>query len=423
MITLAECSGTVNSVRYRYPRLIVLLTFLLLGACGEQTVPEASNSPLTMTHSSMVERGQYLSIAANCVGCHTPLGKTPFSGGRAIPTPFGDVISSNLTADPETGLGKWSNDDFWQALHNGKSREGRSLYPAFPYPSYSLITRDDSDAIFTYLKTIPAVNHTTPPHRLRFPYSRQWALDIWRALYFEPAAFESDSSRSERWNRGAYFVEGLGHCGTCHTPRGTLGGYDEEHHLQGTHIEGLGWDAPSLAQGPLTEQQQAQMLRLLKSGINEREVMSGPMAEVVGSSLQYIESDDLAAMVEYLASLPDEGVVADKKPPLNTNTLELGLKIYEEQCLDCHGAEGQGEAYRYPALAGNRSVNTVSPRNAINSVLFGGFGASTTDRPRPYGMPAFAQKLNDKEVAAVLSYIRSAWGNTASAVRASLIWR
>lgn len=402
--------------------MILLLASSLLSGC-DQPIQETSSSPLTTAPTDPILRGRYLAKAANCAGCHTPLGKAIFSGGRAISTPFGDVISSNLTADPETGLGKWSSDDFWQALHHGKSRDGRSLYPAFPYQSFSLITRDDSDALFAYLQNIPAVKQVTPPHRLRFPYNTQWALDTWRALYFSPTPFTPDVTQSEDWNRGAYLVKGLGHCAACHTPREMLGNYDNDHPLAGAHIDGLGWDAPSLTSGALSVQQQEQMVRLLKTGINERDVMSGPMAEVVGHSLQYLKSEDLATMVLYLASLPAKDKTADKTNNPSTEPNRLGLTVYEEHCSDCHGAKGEGEPYRYPALAGNLSVNADSPRNIIRSLMFGGFGASTTARPRPYGMPAFAQNLSDQEAAAVLSYIRSAWGNTAAAVNASSIWQ
>lgn len=390
----------------------------LLGACG-QPDSSANKSPLSHAPTDTLQRGEYLARAGNCVGCHTPLGKEPYSGGRAIPTPFGDVISSNLTPDPETGLGNWSNEDFWQALHHGKSRDGRSLYPAFPYPSYSLVTRDDSDALFSYLQSIPAIKQAVPAHQLRFPYNSQWALQAWRALYFSPAQFTVDNEQSESWNRGAYLVKGLGHCAACHTPRGTLGNYDNSKPLSGAHIEGLGWDAPTLATGQLNEQQQDELVRLLKSGINKRDVLSGPMAEVVGHSLQYLATEDIEAMVEYLSSLPATTQKSNKSKQPREEQLKLGQAVYQEHCSDCHGDNGQGQAYRYPALAGNQTVTATSPNNAIQSLMFGGFGASTVDRPRPHGMPAFAQQLSDREAAAVLSYIRSSWGNYAPAVRAS----
>ncbi len=403
-------------------QILLLLIVTLLGACKE-TTHESYSSPLTNAPTDLIERGEYLAKASNCVGCHTPIGQEEFSGGRAIPTPFGDVMSSNLTSDAETGLGKWSQEDFWQALHNGKSRDGRSLYPAFPYPSYSLITRDDSDALFAYLQSIPAIKKANESHRLRFPYNSQWALNIWRTLYFNPTSFAPDVSQPDDWNRGAYLVNALGHCAACHTPRGSLGNYNNDKSFAGTYIEGLDWDAPPLANGNLSEQQQEQMLILLKNGINERDVFSGPMAEVVLHSLQYLTPEDLASMVNYLASLPVVKKAEKKKSDLDKESLLLGKEVYEEHCADCHGENGEGEPYRYPALAGNSAVNTASPRNAIRSLMFGGFGASTAGRPRPYGMPAFAQDLSDEEAAAVLSYIRSAWGNTASAVNAVNIWR
>ena len=397
---------------------IILVTFVTLLSACKPTIQESNPSPLTNAPAELIERGQYLAKASNCVGCHTQPGKPEFSGGRAIPTPFGEVISSNLTSDAETGLGHWSKDDFWQALHNGKSRDGRSLYPAFPYPSYNLMTRDDSDALFAYLQSIPAVKQVNPPHRLRFPYNSQLALNIWRTLYFRPTSFTSDDSQTDDWNRGAYLVNALGHCAACHTPRGALGNYKKRHQFAGTTIEGLGWDAPPLTNGAMSEHQQEQMVILLKTGINERDVLSGPMAEVVKHSLQYLKREDLASMVKYLAGLPAVNKTDERTFALDEESLSLGKAVYEKHCADCHGENGQGEPYRYPALADNSTVNSPSPRNAIHSLLFGGYGASTAGRPRPYGMPPFAQDLSDTEAAAVLSYIRSAWGNTAGAVNA-----
>ena len=402
------------------------LIAVLLSACGQEATHNNA-SPLTNLSDNVVERGRYLSKAGNCMACHTPLGAAEYSGGRAIPTPFGEVYSSNLTPDSATGLGDWSADDFWQALHHGQSRDGRSLYPAFPYPSYSLLAREDSDALFAYLQTLTPVTQAPPAHQLRFPYSTQLALDVWRALYFDPTEYRADPLQSATWNRGAYLVQGLGHCGACHTPRGALGNTDNSRSLAGSTIASLGWHAPALAQGPLTTTEQNALVELLKTGANQQDVMSGPMAEVTAHSLQYLEIDDLTAMTEYLASLkptPSQrnatsGVIIQWDEALH----QEGMTLYNKHCEDCHGASGEGQERRYPALAGNRAVLATPPINAIKVTLNGAFGASTTGRPRPHGMPAYAQQLSDKEVADVLSYIRAAWGNTAPAISASSIRR
>lgn len=405
-------------------RVVVSLLFVLLSGCSQEP-PQQGSSPLTGLSEDAIERGRYLSKAGNCLACHTSPGAAEYSGGRAIPTPFGEVYSSNLTPDSATGLGDWTADDFWQALHHGKSRSGRSLYPAFPYPSYSLVTRDDSDALFAYLQSLSPVTQSPPSQNLRFPYNTQLALNIWRGLYFNPAVFNVDPQQSDTWNRGAYLVQGLGHCGACHTPRGMLGNTDRSLPLAGTTVEGLGWYAPALAQGPLSPSEQGALIELLKTGINQRLVMSGPMAEVVSHSLQYLDHDNLAAMIEYLTSLQRSPNKLTEPTYANAELTQArvleGEILYGTHCEDCHGASGEGQERRYPALAGNRAVLANPPTNALKSVMFGGFGASTAGRPRPHGMPAFSQQLSDHQIAAIMTYIRAAWGNTAAAVSPSSI--
>ncbi|MGQ7848440.1 c-type cytochrome [Granulosicoccus sp. 3-233] len=411
--------GVLRRSRLRSASALLSLV-MAVSACGQQDNAETLVSPLPDRFADVVERGQYLARAGDCVACHTQVGEPEFSGGKAIPTPFGRIYSSNLTSDKVSGLGQWSADDFWQALHHGKSKDGRSLYPAFPYPSYSHMTRDDSDALFAYLQTVPAVDRTPPAHELEFPYNTQLALNVWRLLFFRPEVFEADAQRSESWNRGAYLVQGPGHCAACHTPRGRLGNSQTRYELAGAHIDGLEWDALPLTRGNLPQGDRHALVELLKRGANEHDVLSGPMAEVVLHSLQYLSREDLAAMVDYLFSLP-----AGESPPatqlsvsadLAHQLYESGKQLYADDCADCHGSDGQGEPYRIPALAGNRGVTAASPNNAIRSLLDGGFGASTEERPRPHGMPPFAHQLDDWQAAAVLTYIRQSWGNEATAV-------
>ncbi len=400
-------------------RFFIALCVIIIAGCGTEA-PPAGQSPLNLHSVDLLERGQYLARAGNCVGCHTPAGAPEFSGGKAITTPFGIIYSSNLTADNVNGLGGWDSDDFWQAMHHGKSADGSNLYPAFPYPNYTLMTRDDSDALFAYFQTIPAVDSAAPDHELRFPFNTQLALSAWRLLFFKPQTFQVNSDHNASWNRGSYLVKGLGHCGACHTPRGVLGSTRSKHELAGAYIDHLGWDALSLLTGPVDAQQKRQTVTLLKTGVNERHHLSGPMAEVVFHSLQYVDEQHLDDMVEYMASLPS--VPAQLRPSIRTSqataaTLRKeGDEIYVEHCSDCHGEEGQGEPFKYPALVANQGVTAESPSNAIRILKQGGFGASTEGRPRPYGMPAYAHQLNARESAAVLSYIRAAWGNSASAV-------
>lgn len=407
----------------------LLFTILCLSTPASYSAepPSTSTSPIALSTFNVLERGRYLARAGNCVACHTQQGAAEYSGGKAIDTPFGTVYSSNLTSDKASGLGSWSADDFWQALHHGKSRDGRNLYPAFPYPSYTLIIRDDSDAIFAYLQTIPAVSARPPAHELRFPFNTQFALSAWRQLFFKPGAFEVNAEQSDSWNQGAYLVKGLGHCGACHTPRGAFGNTLPDQELAGSYVDHLGWDALSLATGPLDSHENHELVTLLKSGVNERDQLSGPMADIAFHSLQHLNTEHLADMVEYMSSLPT--TPTQLRSSVHTSEAAAkqlrkeGEEIYGEQCSDCHGENGQGEPFRYPALAANRGVTAESPNNAIRILKQGGFGASTARRPRPYGMPAYAHQLSAEEAAAVLSYIRAAWGNDASAVSPQDVWR
>lgn len=364
--------------------------------------------------------GEYLARAGNCSGCHTRPGGEPYTGGRGIATPFGTIFSGNLTPDPETGLGAWSADEFYRALRHGRSRDGRLLYPAFPYTSYTLISRADADALFAYLRTLAPLNRPQPPPRLRFPYNTKLALVVWRALYFWPRGFEPADGAAPASSRGAYLTEGLGHCGACHTPRGPLGGEQTDALLAGGELEG--WDAPPLRRpAALDDTALAELATLLKTGVSADRAVSGPMAEVVFHSLQHLTDEDIDAMARYVASLPTldtrTGRSGVRVPALlREDLLESGSALYGEHCADCHGDDGRGEPYVYPALAGNSEVLAPSPRNILNTVMFGGFPPSTDGNPRPHGMPPFSHQLEAHEVAAVLTYIRGAWGNTAPAV-------
>ncbi|SDH53357.1 MULTISPECIES: cytochrome c [unclassified Duganella] len=369
-----------------------------------------------LTPAERIARGAYLAQAGDCLACHTTRGGQAYAGGRALQTPFGAVISPNITADRATGIGMWSADDFWRALHNGKSRDGRLLYPAFPYTNYTRITRDDADALYAYFQTVPAVSQANQPHQLRFPYKLQISLAIWRGLYFKPAVFRPETGQSLEWNRGAYLVQGLGHCSACHSARNPLGASEGES-LSGGMIPAQGWYAPALnARG---DWQQAHLTALLKTGVSPRATVFGPMAEVVQQSLQHLSDSDINAMAVYLQALPP----GPKPAPFERDNsqeavafLAAGGKLYEKHCVDCHGANGAGQPSAYPPLAGNQALAMDSAVNPIRIVLNGGFAPGTAGNPRPYSMPPFSHALNDTEVAQVVSYLRSAWGNNAPPV-------
>lgn len=388
---------------------------------------EVRSVPVADT-AAQIRQGEYLARAGNCMGCHTARGGAVNAGGRLIATPFGDIYTTNITFDEQTGIGGWSADDFWRALHHGKSKDGSFLYPAFPYPSYTKVTRDDADALYAYLRTLPKVRQPNREHALRFPYNQRILLAFWRKLYFTSGQFEPQAGRSAEWNRGAYLVQGLGHCAACHTARDALGGTLREGDLAGGMIPIQDWYASSLtSETGAGNWSAAEIAELLHTGVSERGAVFGPMAEVVYASLQHITESDAQAMGTYIASLPKTGsatpdagrlVPADAEP-----VLRRGAALYEKNCAECHGGDGKGIPRVYPPLAGNRSLEGASAINPIRMVLNGGFAPSTHGNPRPYGMPPFGTALNDADVAAVVSFIRTSWGNRGSLVTADEVGR
>ena len=414
-------------------RLFYILVFLLtlmvmatlaivaLNLRGEDKLPQtpAAFDPTP----AQVERGRYLALAGNCEGCHTARGGAPYAGGVGIETPFGTIFASNLTPDPQAGIGGWSADHFWRALHNGRSKNGRLLYPAFPYPNFTRVTREDSDAIFAYLRSVPPSPTPNLAHHLRFPYDTQPALAVWRALSFTPGTFGPDPAKSAEWNRGAYLVDGLGHCIACHGARNVLGATQEKLGLSGGLIAVENWYAPSLTskrEAGVADWNPNEVAELLKNGRSSRGSVMGPMADVVFGSTQHLKDADLLAMATYLKELPNTAPLSASttSPKRDPRVMERGARIFDLRCAYCHGDQGQGAQNAYPPLAGNRAVLMDSAVNLIQIVRHGGFLPSTTGNPRPYGMPPFSPVLDDSDVAAVLTYVRGSWGNDAPPVTA-----
>jgi mono/diheme cytochrome c family protein len=293
-----------------------------------------------------------------------------------------------------------------------------------PFQNYTQVTRADSDAIFAYLKSVPAHDRPNTPDALRFPYSIRALVTGWRTLYFRAGAYKPDPAESAQWNRGAYLVEGLGHCGMCHTPINALGGSSQAEAFQGGLIPEQYWYAPSLTsnkEGGLGEWSIKDIADLLKAGASARGAVYGPMSEVVYDSLQYLNQPDIEAMAVYLKSLPGRAAAqaASPVPPAESSLLtSLGKEVYAGNCASCHGSDGKGIPPSYPPLANNQSIQMASAVNPIRMVLNGGYPPGTAEDPEPYGMPPFAQTLSDDQVAAVVSYIRTAWGNHGTAVTA-----
>ncbi len=411
-------------------RVVIFIVALLIIVGGwwwfrgetRQPVPPSASAvnAATLKDPALIAKGEYLAIVGDCASCHTAQGGERYAGGRVLPTPFGNIPSPNITPDRATGLGEWSFEDFWQALHSGKGRHGEFLYPVFSYTSFTKVTRDDALAIFAYLQSLAPVHAPAQGPSLEFPYNVRSSLKAWRALYFQEGEFQHDAAKSDAWNRGAYLVQGLGHCNECHAPRDSLGGQQGNTSLAGGQIPMQNWYAPDLstqANGGLAGWSEQDIVDLLKTGQSARGTAFGPMAEVVARSTQYMHDDDLHAMATYLQSLPPRPAVVAPTAALDTRAiLAQGGKVYAERCADCHGKDGKGVAGIYPPLDGNSSVNEPTGINATRVVLLGGFPPVTQGNARPYSMPPFAQQLSDADVAAVVTYIRQSWSNKASIV-------
>ena len=379
-----------------------------------------------------VARGAYLARAANCQGCHTARGGVPYAGGLGIATPFGTVYAGNLTPDRETGLGNWSAEDFRRALHEGRSRDGRLLYPAFPYQNYGLLSAADSDDLFAFLQSLPASRQPNRVHDLRFPYSTGMALRAWRALFFEQPSLQARPDQSAEWNRGDYLVRALGHCDACHSPRNRLGAIPDAARFDGGMMPGQPWYAPSLksnAEAGVGDWPLDQVVALLRDGISNHATVTGPMAEVVAGSTTLLDATDLRAMAVWLQALagPSAPTDAAARPPAasaqdrgradtDAGPRRRGAQLYLDYCSDCHSKDGRGRAGSYPALAGNRAVTLPVATNVIRIVADGGFAPSTAGNPRPFGMPPFGQQFQAAQIADVVTYIRQAWGNQAAGV-------
>ena len=367
-----------------------------------------------------IKKGEYLTIAADCAACHTVPGSgKPFAGGRPIETPFGNVVSANITPDRETGIGGWTGEDFKAALKTGIGKGGVHLYPAMPYVYYSKMTDEDVDAIWAYFSTIPPARNPVVTNQLPFPYNIRASLWFWNLLYGPEPGWQGDPGKSPEWNRGAYLVNGPMHCGACHTPKSFLGG-DSSAKFQGYSIQG--WHAPNITndkQLGLGTWSIDDIAQYLKTGHNKVAAASGPMGEEVERSSSKVSDGDLKAVAVYLK----DQTSSESTQPLAVNAtdpvMKAGQAIYRDQCSACHKLDGSGVADMFPALKAAPSVRASDPMSLIHVVMNGAKSASTELAPTGPGMPSYAWQLNDEQIAAVLTYVRNAWGNAASPVSES----
>lgn len=393
--------------------LLSLSAATLLGLAMQSVHADAGSDSY-----NIVEKGRYLTVLGDCTACHTVPGKPAFSGGVAIETPFGKLVGANITPDPDTGLGKWNFDDFQKVMSEGHSKGGKRLYGAMPFTAYTKVLKEDNQAIWAYLQTLEPVNNPVETNQLPFPFNVRLSLMGWNMLNFTQGEFVPSADKSAQWNRGAYLVEGLGHCGTCHTPKNLIGGDKNDNFLAGANLQG--WIAPDItanAHSGIGQWSNEDIVQYLKTGANRFDIASGPMAEAVENSTQHWKDEDLLAVAVYLK----DGKAAEPAPqPIAADNAAMvaGKAIYADRCSACHVGNGEGVTTLFPKLAAAPLVNSSDPTSLIRVVLAGSRAGGTQAAPTAPAMPSFAWNLSDDNIADVLTYVRNTWGNAAPAVTA-----
>lgn len=361
-----------------------------------------------------VARGAYLVILGDCAGCHTNGNGRALSGGQGLAAAFGTVYSANITPDRQTGIGNWSPAQFYRAMHDGIRADGAYLYPAFPFPYFSHISRADTDAIFAYLKSLKPVHSIPPQNRLLFPVDIRETMWFWDAMFLDKRPFRSDSSKSTAWNRGASIVNGLGHCAACHTPKSPLFGDETDKAFTGVILDN--WFSANLTgdkRDGLGAWTAADIVQYLKTGRNAHAVAAGPMQQVVAESTSHTSDSDLAAIAAYLKDLPAAPEKVSPSP--DPHAMQAGQVVFVESCSACHMEPGSGEPRDFPKLAGDTLVVGRDPTTVLHIVLKGAQSAMVPSAKTGYSMPSFAA-LSDQDIADVTTYVRNAWGNRASPV-------
>ncbi|HEY0749446.1 MAG TPA: cytochrome c [Steroidobacteraceae bacterium] len=372
----------------------------------------------SMPNAAQVRRGQYLVAAGDCMSCHIRDGGEPFAGGLGLNTPFGVIYTSNITPDKETGIGAWTSDQFYRAMHDGKDDEGENLYPAFPYPWFRRASRADIDAIYAYLKTVPAVKYTPPKNQLPFPLNIRASVGMWNLLYLDSHDFQADPGQSDQWNRGAYLVNGLGHCGGCHTPKNTLGADKSKQEFHGGKIDnGIAPDLTANMRTGLGNWSIEDIAEYLASGRNARAAAGSGMADVITFSTSLMNDADRRAIAVYLKSQPASATIAASAP--DSGAMRRGAAIYSDACASCHLENGVGQSRVFPPLGNDAMLQQQDATGVAHLVLAGTQIGISLSRPSPLSMPSFAWKLTDREIADVSTFIRNSWGNQAAEVTVS----
>ena len=420
-------------------RTTIFAALLLLGTTSlaqaqsspsaQASAPPANTQPPAST-AAPASKGEYVARAGDCIACHAVPGGKAFAGGLKMGTPVGAIYSTNITPDPETGIGNYTFEDFDRAVRGGVAKDGHHLYPAMPYPSYAKINGDDMHALYDFfMKEVPPVKQANQPNEIPSYLSFRWPLAIWNMLFTSSGAYAAKADHDAAWNRGAYLVEGLEHCGACHTPRGwafqeTALDDGSSAYLQGAELDA--WSAPDLRGDQRTglgAWSQDDLATFLKSGHNNRGVAFGSMLDVVNNSTPYLSDDDVNAMAAFLKSLP-AGTQQAAYTYDNAATAALqsgkpgqtGGDVYLGYCATCHGADGKGQTPYIPPLAGNPVVLDSDSSSLINLVLNGAEPLVIKGTPDAYRMPQYRVQLTDQQIADALSFVRNGWGNGAAAV-------
>jgi mono/diheme cytochrome c family protein len=413
--------------------VIVAVAYVVLNRTDDAagTAPPIAGAPAS---ADVLARGAYLATAADCIACHTVAeSHKPFAGGVAFKLPMGIIYSTNITADPISGIGSWSDDEFVRAVREGVRNDGEHLYPAFPYTSYTRLARSDVLAIKAYLMSLPAIPQGNRANVLGFPFNQRGARGVWNAAFFKSARFAADPAKSPGWNSGAYLATALGHCAECHTPRNV--GFGLEHGKQFAGAELSGWRAYNITSDPeygIGSWNDGELARYLKTGhADGRASASGPMGEAVEHSLQYLAPADVTALVEYLRGVPpmkgNARISVDAAPAAAlassasapggdvASTHAEGLALFEGACASCHQYDGAGRETPYAALLGSRSVNDVSATNVTQAILE---GVNLRVGDSDVYMPAFGVGYSNTEVAALANYVVAQFGGKSGTVTA-----
>src|ERR1700680_703184 len=384
--------------------------------------------PADFHETDPVARGRYLTEAADCEACHTAKDGSPFAGGLAFKTPFGTMYSPNITPDTQTGIGGWSDADFLKAVHEGIGRDGKRLYPAFPYAAYTYLADEDVLAIKAYLFTLAPVTNVPPQNELSFPFNQRWLMTFWSGLFNPNQRFRATAEQGPEWNRGAYLAEALAHCGDCHTPRNLLQALDNKNKFSGAVV--TGWRAYNItgdSASGVGAWSEAELAQYLASGhAKGRGTASGPMAEAVDLSFENLTAGDIRAMVAYLRSVPaiatpdmpatkPVSAPADPKQGVAANVDPHGKQIFEGACASCHSWTGVSPLASRATLTGSRAVNDPTATNVAQIVLSGSQRRLSNSA---LAMPAFGAAYSDREIAAVANYVTARFGAKPSAIRA-----